>query len=326
MRCLITGASGLVGANLVELAGQRGWQVRAMHRKSSNLKALTGLSFETALGDVTEPECLAAAMQDVDVVFHVAAVATYWKSDLKWMYHVNIEGTRIVLKAARDAGVKRVVYTSSASALGQPAFGQEVDETATFNLRPEQFHYGYTKVLAEQVCQEFVRDGMEVVILNPSVIMGPRDVNVIGGAMILESARMNLFYYAPGGVNMVDVADVCEAQLSAALRGRPGERYIIGAENLWHKDIFSTAADVVGKPRPTLEVPAWVLNGVSRPVDWLRRNLGLKLPVDGQQMRFSTQTFWFNSDKARAELGLKTRPFAETVQRAYAWYKANGYL
>ena len=316
----------MVGANLVEAAGLHGWQVRAMHRKSSNLKALAGLSYETTLGDVTEPESLAVAMKDVNVVFHVAAVATYWKSDIKWMYHVNIEGTRNVLQAAHAAGVKRVVYTSSASVLGQPPFGQAVDETAPFNMRPEQFHYGYTKVLAEQVCQEFVAQGLDVVILNPSVIMGPRDVNVIGGAMVLESAQRNLFYYAPGGVNMVDVADVCEAHLSAALRGRPGQRYIIGAENLWHKDIFGMAADVVGKPRPTLEVPAWVLNSLSRPVDWARRVVKLKLPIDGQQMRFSTQTFWFISDKARAELGLKTRPFLETVQRAYGWYKANGYL
>jgi len=126
-----------VGANLVEAAGQRDWQVRAMHRTSSNLKALAGLSFETALGDVTEPDSLAVAMKDVDVVFHVAAVATYWKSDVKWMYHVNIEGTRNVLNAAHAAGVKRVVYTSSAAVLGQPPFGQAVDETAPFNLRPD---------------------------------------------------------------------------------------------------------------------------------------------------------------------------------------------
>jgi dihydroflavonol-4-reductase len=326
MLCLITGASGLVGANLVEAASQQGYTVRAMYRKSSSLKALQGLHYESALGDVTDQASLGAAMRDVDIVFHVAALATYWKADVQQMYHTNIEGTRNVLQAARTAKVKRVVFTSSVSALGQPAFGKMLDETGTFNLKPEQFHYAYTKVLAEQVVQEFVSDGLDVVTVNPTIIMGPRDVNVIGGAMVLEAAKQHLFYYPPGGTNMVDVADVCAGHLSAAERGRAGERYVLGGENLWYKDLMSIINDAVGKPRPWLKTPGNVLRAIAGPVDWARSRLKLNLPVDGQQLRLSTETFWFDSAKARKELGFTSRPFVETVQRTYEWYKANGYL
>ena len=326
MRCLITGASGLVGANLVEAAAQHGYTVRAMYRPSSSLKALQGLHYESAIGDVTDYASVEAAMREVDIVFHVAAIATYWKADVKQMYHVNIEGTRNVLKAAQAAKVKRVVYTSSASVLGQPAFGSSLDESASFNLEPAQFHYAYTKVLAEQVVQEFVNDGLDVVILNPAIIMGPRDVNVIGGAMVLQAAKQHLFYYPPGGTNMVDVADVCAGHLSAAERGRIGERYILGGENLWYKDLISTINDVVGKPHPWLKVPGSLLRAVAGPADWARSRFKLNLPVDGQQLRLSTQTFWFSSEKARAELGFRHRPFEETVRRTVEWYNVNEYL
>ena len=326
MRCLITGASGLVGANLVEAAAQHGYAVRAMHRKNSSLKALQGLHYESALGDVTDEASLKAAVRDVDIVFHVAAVATYWKADVKQMYHVNIEGTRNVLKAAVAAKAKRVVFTSSVSALGQPAFGTLLDETAQFNLKPEQFHYAYTKVLAEQVVQEFVKDGLDVVIVNPTIIMGPRDVNVIGGAMVLEAAKQHLFYYPPGGTNMVDVADVCAGHLGAAERGRTGERYVLGGENLWYKELLSTVNEAVGKPHPWLKTPGSLLRAIAAPVDWARSHLHLKLPVDGQQLRLSAETFWFDSAKARSELGFTSRPFVETVRSTYEWYKANGFI
>ena len=326
MRCLITGASGLVGANLVVAAAQHGYAVRAMHRKNSSLKALQNLQYESALGDVTDEASLEAAVRDVDMVFHVAAVATYWKADVKQMYHVNIEGTRNVLKAARAAKVKRVVFTSSVSALGQPAFGKTLDETAQFNLKPEQFHYAYTKVLAEEVVQEFVKDGLDVVTVNPTIIMGPRDVNMIGGAMVLEAARQHLFYYPPGGTNMVDVADVCAGHLRAAEHGRTGERYVLGGENLWYKALLSAVNEAVGKPHPWLKTPGGLLRTIAGPVDWARSHLNLKLPVDGQQLRLSAETFWFDSAKARTELGFTSRPFVETVHRAYEWYKANGYI
>lgn len=326
MRCLITGASGFVGANLVEAVGQQGWQARAMHRKTSSLKALDGLRYESAIGDVNEPESLAAAMDGVDVVFHVAAIAEYWRVGHAELYRVNVEGTRKVLQAAQAARVKRVVFTSSVAALGQPQFGQALDEGAQFNLRPEQFYYGHSKHVAEQVVQEFVQAGLDVVVVNPAVILGPRDVHQISGSLITQVAKLGVPFYTKGGICVIDVADVCAAHIAAAERGRTGQRYILGGENLSYQALFGLIAEVVGKRKPRLAMPSTLLRGISRPVDALRNRFGLNLPLNGDQMRFATETFWFYSDKMRKELGINPRPAYHMIARTYDWYRANGYV
>jgi dihydroflavonol-4-reductase len=325
MLALVTGATGFVGANLVEALTTHGWQARALRRRSSSLKALHGLSYEDALGDVTDYEALLAATRGVDAVFHVAAVATYWRSDMQQMYHVNVEGTRNVLRAAQTNGVKRVVVTSSSASIGRAPFGQSVDETARFNLQPHEYHYGYTKVLAEGVVAEFVRDGLDVVIVNPAVIMGPRDVNLIGGSLITELARRDVGFAPPGGVGMIDVADVCAAQLAAFERGIAGERYILNGHNLWHTEILDICKRVVGRTTRTARLPRAVIRSAAHPVDLLRR-LGVNIPMNGEQLRLACDTFWFDPSKARTQLGLTTRPFEETVQRTYDWYKASGFI
>jgi dihydroflavonol-4-reductase len=322
---LITGATGCVGANLVEAATQHGWRARALRRKTSSLKALEGLSCEPAVGDVMDYDSLVEAMRGVDVVFHAAAVADYWRSGPERMYHVNVEGTRNVLKAAQASSVRRVVYTSSVAALGMPAFGRTLDETAQFNLRPAQFHYGYSKVLAEQVAQEFVVAGLDVVIVNPVVVIGPRDVNLISGSIIVEEKRIGLPVYPPGGVCVIDVADACAAHLAAAERGRTGERYILGGENLWYRDMIAATAQVVGRKPARIGLSRGFTRALAGAVDLLSR-AGLSLPASGDQLRMSAETLWFDSSKARRELGLVTRPYAEAAQRTYDWYRANGYV
>ncbi len=326
MRALITGATGFLGANLVEAVTQLGWQARALHRKTSSLKALQGLTYESVVGDITEPASLLPAMRGVDVVFHAAAVADYWRTGPQRMYHVNVDGARHVLRAAREAGVGRVVLVSSVASLGRPPFGQPVNESAQFNLRPEQFHYGYSKVLAENHARACVADGLDVVIVNPAVIIGPRDVNLISGSIIVEAARRRIPFYPPGGVCVIDVADVCAGCIAAAERGRAGERYILGGENLWHRDLLGVVCDVVGRPRPTLPIPAVVMRALAGVIDLVRRIPRLDIPFDGQQARFAAETFWFDSTKARRDLGLTTIPFAESARRTYDWYRQNGYL
>lgn len=326
MLALVTGATGFVGANLVEALNARGWSVRALHRPSSSLKALAGLHYESALGDVTEPASLGAAMAGVDVVFHVAAVADYWRSDIGRMMRVNVEGTRNVLQAALAAGVRRVVFTSSCASLGRPSFGQVLDERAQFNLQPHQFPYGYSKHLAEQVCREFIAHGLDIVIVNPAVVFGPRDVNLISSSLIVEATRRTIPFVPPGGVSVVDVADVCAGHIAAAERGCTGERYILTGENLTYRQLFDTVADVVGRPRPRLVLPAALFKAAAPPVDFLHRRLGWKLPVSSEQVRFAAETFWFDPSKAQRELGLTARPVAETIARTYAWYVEHGYI
>ena len=326
MLALVTGATGFIGANLVEALAQRGWQVRALHRASSSLKALAGLAYEPAIGDVTEPASLAAAMRGVDVVFHVAAVADYWRSDPSRLMRVNVDGTRNVLRAAHEAGVRRVVFTSSCAALGQPPFGRALDERAQFNLRPQAFPYGYSKHLAEQVCLDFARAGLDVVIVNPAVVFGPRDVNMVSSSLVVEAARRGLPFALPGGVSAIDVADACAGHIAAAERGRTGERYILTAENLSYQQLFTMLAEVVGRPCPRLILPRWVFWVAAPAVGFARGRLGLRLPVSQEQVRFAAETFWFDAGKARCELGLTPRPVREAIQRTYDWYVANGYL
>jgi dihydroflavonol-4-reductase len=325
MFALVTGATGFVGANLVEALGARGWRVRALRRASSSLKALAGLTYDDALGDVTEPDALARACAGVDAVFHVAAVATYWRSDAAHMYRVNVDGTRNVLRAARAAGVRRVVVTSSSAAVGRAPFGGMVDEAHIYNIAPDEYPYGHSKLLAENVVREHVAEGQDVVMVNPSVIMGPRDVNFIGGSIIIELCKRDVLVAPPGGVGMIDVADVCDAHIAAFERGRSGERYLLNAENLWHRDILNICKRVVGRRSRTRVLPEGLVRAGAGPVD-LARKLGLRVPMSGEQLRLTCDTFWFDASKARRELGLTTRPFEETARRAFEWYRQNGII
>jgi dihydroflavonol-4-reductase len=325
MNVLITGATGCVGANLVDAITQNGWRAIALCRKTSSLRALAGLTYDQAYGDVTDYESMLTAMRDVEIVFHAAAVADYWRADKRRLYDVNVEGTRNVMRAARACGVRRVVFISSVASLGQPAFGKTLDETDAFNLSPEHWHYGYSKVLAEQVVRQFVAGGLDAVIVNPAVVIGPRDVNLISGSIMIEEARFGVPVYPPGGVCVIDVADVCAGAISAAEHGRSGERYILGGENLWHRELIAITAEVVGRHPARIGLSRQVTRGLAGMVDALGRT-GLRLPGNGDQLRFAAETLWFDSSKARRELGLTTRPYREAAQRAYDWYKAKGYI
>lgn len=321
---LVTGATGFVGANLVEALNQRGWRVRALHRRTSSLRALDGLTYESALGDILDPDSLRAAMDGVEVVFHVAASADYWRNNADQMMRINVEGTRNVLQAALERSVRRVVYTSSCASLGLPPFGQSLDERAQFNLLPRAFLYGYSKHLAEQECQAFIAKGLDVVIVNPAVIFGPRDVNLLSGSLVIETKRRGgLPFTPPGGVSVIDVGDVCAGQIAAAERGRAGERYILTSENLWYADLIGMICEVVGAPKPKVKLPGWALRLAGAAAEALRR-IGIRTPLSPEQLRFTAETLWFDNSKARRELGFAPRPAREAIQRTYDWYRVNG--
>ncbi len=325
MNSLVTGATGFVGSNLVEALNAKGWPVRALRRATSSLRALDGLRFDTAVGDVTDFDSLGPAMRDIACVFHVAAALDRSRLGVDALYRVNVGGTHNVLKAALGAGVKRVVITSSVAALGQPDWRKPASEGHQFNLRPSQFHYGNSKVLAEQVALQYAARGLEVVIVNPAVILGPRDVNLVSGGIILELRRHAIPVYPPGGVAVIDVADVCAGHIAAAERGRPGARYILSGQNLWHRELLGMAADIVGRRRPCIKLPTAV-QALAQPLDFARQWLGLRTPLTGEYLRMSTGTYWFDNTRARTELGLNPRPAREALRRTYAWYMANGVL
>lgn len=325
MKALVTGATGLVGANLVAALNAAGWEVRILRRPQSRLDALEGLSYEEAVGDILDPESLLAAMHGVDVVFHVAGAADYWRKPTDHLYRVNVTGTRNVVNAARQAGVSRLVYTSSVAALGPaPGPDQPVDESQEFNLPPQAFPYGHSKWLAEQEVRKAVAEGLDAVIVNPSIVIGPRDVHMTTGSLFKNMGR-GLLVVPRGGSGVVDARDVAAGHIQAAIRGRRGERYILSAENLSHKALATLIAEVLGVSPPRWELPGWAADLVGYLVDALR-GIGVSLPADGRTIRLGKFWFYVDNTKSRQELGLSYRPVRQAVADAVSWLVEHGRL
>lgn len=303
-----------------------GHTVRALHRSASRLDALAGLDYESAIGDVTDSDSLQHACQGVDWVFHVAAVADYWRADVNRLYAVNVEGTDNVLAAARKAGVSRVVFTSSAAAVGARRDGQPADELIPFSLPPERFPYGHTKALAEMSVQEAVAGGQDIVTVNPVVILGPGDLNIISGDIVLKVRRLTwTIPVPPGGVALIDVRDCARLHIAAAERGRAGERYILGAANVRHAALFAAAAQVAGVPAPGFPIPKLALEPMAWAIDAVR-GAGLPVPVDGNQTRLGGQDIYFDFRKMQRELGEANISWQQSLADTYAWYQAHGYI
>lgn len=323
MIALVTGGTGFVGSHVVRALNDAGHTVRVLHRATSRLDALAGLAYQSAIGDILDRDSLRAACAGCDWVFHVAAVADYWRADQQRMFTANVEGTRHVMEAARENGVRRVVFTSSAAAVGMRADGQPADESVPFNLPPERFPYGHSKVQAEAVARE---SGQDVVIVNPVIIMGPGDLNMISGSFLKEVKRFGwLTTITPGGLSVTDVRDVARWQLAAAEHGRSGERYLLGTSNYSTREWLAMVAEVVGASRPRVTIPGVVLPALAALID-AARALGIPTPVDSNQTRLGAHNIHFDFTKAWTALGRPQIDMRDSLRDTYAWYVENGYL
>lgn len=294
-----------------------------MHRASSNLVALDGLRVEHRIGDLFDPESLARAADGARWVFHVAAVAEYWRQRPAAVIRGAIEGTRNIVRACRQAGVQRLVLTSSLAAMGLAERGEMLTEAHVFNLPPKRSPYGYAKRQAELEALQGAGDALEVVIVNPSIVLGAGDVHQISGSMVIEAARGRTFLYTHGGTNVVHIDDVAAGHLAAAERGRPGERYLLGGENLTYQQLFTLLAEVVGGRPPWLLLPDWAIEPTASLIDLLRHLA--PLPLEGNQLRLSRHRLFCDTSKARRELGLPPpRPARQAMVEALAWYRARG--
>ncbi len=328
MLAFVTGGTGFVGSNLVAALIERGIAVRVLLRPTSSLAALAGLDFETCHGEVLgDADTLATAMAGCSWVFHTAAISDYWRHrGHRLLYRTNVDGTRNVLAAALRAGVERFVLTSSIAALGVPAPGHVLTEADRFNVPPRRFPYGHSKHLAECELRRAVAAGLEAVAVNPSVIIGPGDVNRTESAMFVQAARGRLRVAAPGGTNFVSVGDVVQGHIAAAERGRIGERYILAGENLSFREAFATVCDIAARPGPAVVLPRWIMPVAAAAVGLVRFVVGPRLPVDGKEMRLSSACIYADGSKARAELGVPYTPFRTAARSAYDWYLENHYL
>lgn len=326
MKVLVTGATGFVGSNVAAALAARGDQVRVLRRATSRLNALEGVCVEYVVGDILDPDSLATAVRGCEVVFHVAATAQYWRSGKETIYRVNVEGTRNVMQAALAAGVERIVHTSSVAALGYPPRGTMADESQTFPPELSWWPYGHSKHLAELEVRKAAAQGLPAVIVNPTIVIGPRDVNFVSGSLIRASVKGQLRIVPPGGSNVVHSDDVVAGHLAAAERGYVGERYILGGENLSHWETATIIASITGGALPRLVLPRWSLSPLARLIDAFNALSNRPPLVTGEHIRLGGKMFYVDNSKAVRELCLPQTPFRQAAADAYTWYRDHGLL
>lgn len=327
MKILITGATGFVGSHIVRALNARDQAPRVLYRSLAKLQALEGLRFEAVRGDLDDIDSLERACEGCEIVFHVAAKADYWKDDDKSaLWRINVDGTRNVLRAARASRARRVIFTSSASTIGILPEGQLADENVPFSLPPQRFYYAWTKVKAEEVVSEFVADGLDVVILNPAVIIGPGDLNAISGSFIIETARYGWAVpISSGGLSVIDARDVARAHINAIEHGRSGERYILTKANLSYRDWFRLIARACGVRAPIFSTPDALLEAIARLIE-TARGLGINTPMDANQTRLGSSFVYFDGGKAQRDLFMPEIDIETSLRDTWRWYDERGYI
>ena len=323
---LITGGTGFIGSNLAAALSADGCNVRLLRRPSSDLFNVRSLSVEHRIGDVRDPASLRDAVRGCDTVFHTAAMVSFWKPARELQYEINVLGTRNVVQACLQENVERLVHTSSIAAIGHAANGKLADESTAFNWLQENAGYKYSKHMAEAEIAKGVEEGLNAVMVNPGVVIGPGDVHFNGGKLIRSVKNHQALFYIEGGMNVVYVADVVKGHIEAALKGRTGERYILGGENLTHKQAFQVTAEVVEGIVPRIKMPVQFVKIAGTLFDLAGMIMNKEPFVTSELFSGAGLYNWYSSDKAKRELGYTITPFREAVERTYQWYCDNHLL
>ena len=303
------------------------WQVRALARKGSNRGNLAGLDIEVHDGDLLDTNSLERAAEGCAGLFHVAADYRLGARDPSQLYRSNVEGTRNVLNAARLAGVRRVVYTSSVATIGISGDGTPGDETTPSALHNMIGHYKRSKYLAEEVVQQAARDGLPVVIVSPSTPVGPGDVKPTPtGRLVLDAAAGRMPAYVDTGLNIVHVDDVAAGHLLAYERGRAGERYILGGQDMSLRQILEIIAALTGRRAPRVRLPYAAVLPIAYLAEGYARLTGTSGRITLEGVRMSRKLMYFSSAKAASELGYSSRPPAQAFEDAIRWFRARGLL
>jgi dihydroflavonol-4-reductase len=327
MRALVTGATGFVGAAVARALLTAQWQVRVLARKGSNRRNLQGLAVEVEEGDLGDVDSLERAARGCTGLFHVAADYRLGAPDPSQLYRANVDGTRNILDAAGRAGVQRIVYTSSVATIGIPADGTPGDEATPNSLENMIGHYKRSKYLAEEMVREAARGGTQVVIVSPSTPVGPGDVKPTPtGQLVLDAAAGRMPAYVDTGLNIVHVDDVAAGHLLAYERGRAGERYILGGQDMTLREILGVIAALAGRKAPRVRLPYGVVLPIAYLAEAYAEFSGRSGRVTLEGVRMSRKRMFFSSAKAMRELGYAFRPPAEAFEDAIRWYRENGLL
>jgi dihydroflavonol-4-reductase len=327
LKAFVTGATGFVGAHVARVLAEQGADLRLLVRSTSDLRNIEGLKADRVTGDLRSAPSLEKAISGCDVVFHVAADYRLWVKDPEQMYRANVEGTRALLEAARKNGVRRVVYTSSVATMGFTSNGTVADENSPVSLADMIGHYKRSKFMGEQVAMEAGRAGQDVVIVNPSTPIGEMDIKPTPtGRIVVDFLKKKFPAYVDTGLNLVDATECARGHVLALDRGRRGERYILGGENLTLKQILDKLAAITGLPSPRVKVPyfmALATGVVDELVTGRLRGKEPRATIDA--VRMGQKKMFVSSAKAEHELGWSIVPVDEGLRRATAWFRAKGY-
>ncbi len=324
-KVLVTGGTGFVGANLADRLARMGCAVKILRRENSDLRAIDGVEAEHCMGDVRDADSLKRAMRGCDTVFHTAAIVTFEKSKSALQLEVNVSGTKNVVDACFASGVEKLVHTSSIAAIGYPPAGELATEETPFNWERVS-GYKYSKYMAEQEILKGVQRGLNAVLVNPSVIVGERDIHFHGGDLIRRVRKYQVPFYIEGGMNVVYIGDVVSGHIAAAGRGKCGERYILGGENLTHKEIFRRIATIAGGLSPLVKLPLSFLRAGATVIEQTSKVLGIEPVITPALVAGAGKFNWFSSEKAIRELGYTITAFDDAIRRAYNWYHDNKML
>ncbi len=326
MKKLVTGATGFMGSAIVRELLKDGEEVKVLARKTSDTRNIDGLDVEIAYGDIREGDSVKKALKGCDTLYYTAAFFAHWVPDKKLPYEVNVEGTKTSMKAALDAGVQKVVYTSTNNTMG--AHGPvPADESAEFNHWKSGDHYSISKYLAEVEARKFVPMGLPVVIVNPTLVIGVRDIKPTpSGQMIIDIATGQMPGYIEGGTNIIDVEDVARGHILAAKKGRVGERYLFGNQNMTVSGYFNLIAEIAGVKPPRIKIPYHLAVATGYLFE-LGAFITKRPPVvTASEVRIGKLQEWYDCSKAVNELGLPQTPIRQSIGKALDWFIGNGYI
>lgn len=329
MLAFVTGATGFLGSHVARVLAEQGAELRLLVRPTSDLRNLDGLNAERVEGDLRDAASIEKALSGCDVVFHVAADYRLWVRDPDQMYGSNVEGTRSLLEAARKQGVRRVVYTSSVATMGFSMNRATVaDEQSPVGIEDMIGHYKRSKFMAEQVAVEVARSGVDVVVVNPTTPIGERDIKPTPtGRIVVDFLKRKFPAYVETGLNLVDATECARGHIQALEKGRSGERYILGGENLTLKQILDRLAAITGLKSPTVKLP-YIFALAAGVVDEMvtGRLLGREPRATIDAVRMGRKRMFVSSAKAERELGWRTVAVDGALRRSVDWFRDHGYV
>ncbi len=328
MKAFVTGATGFLGSHVAHVLSANGADLRLLVRPSSDLRNIERLNAERVIGDLRDAASLEKGMSGCEAVFHVAADYRLWVRDPQEMYRSNVEGTRAILQAAKKNGVRRVVYTSSVATMGFTGNGHLADENSPVSLQEMIGPYKRSKFMAEEVAIQAGREGMNVVVVNPTTPIGEQDVKPTPtGRIVLDFLKKKFPAYVDTGLNLVDATECARGHVAAFEKARPGERYILGGENLTLKQILDKLGEITGLPSPRVKVPYFMAlaTGVVDEVV-TGRIMGREPRATIDAVKMGKKKMFVSSAKAEQELGWKMVPVDGALRRAADWFRANCYV